>query len=94
MNQGKVYMLTLGQCTQELKDDWEKIVAVNKPIWLINLIEKYVLKQTESHHPFLTVHEEMPSMLNFSQGEDMMLSTYYIKFTICVAISDFQAVHL
>ena len=86
--------LTLGQCTQTLKDklkednDWEDIVAKYDPIQLLNLIEKYVLKQTESHCPYLAVQEEMRSMLNFSQGEDMTLGAYYKKFNTRVAIAD------
>ena len=45
-NRGKVYTLTLGQCTQTLKDklkednDWEDIAANYDPIQLLNLIEK------------------------------------------------------
>ena len=38
-------------------------------IRLLKLIEKSVLKQTESHSPYLEIQEEMRSMLNFSQGE-------------------------
>jgi hypothetical protein len=51
-------------------------------------IEKYVLKQTESHYPYLGIQERMRGMLNFSQGEDMTLSTYYEKFNTCVAIAE------
>ena len=85
-NRGKVYALTLGQCTQALKDklkedgDWEDIAEKYDSIRLLKLIEKYVLKQTESHYPFLAIQEEMWSMLNFSQGEDMTLGMYYKKF--------------
>ena len=57
------YTLTLGQCTQTLlkedSGDWEDIVAKYDSIRLLNLIEKYVLKQTESHYPYLAVQEEM-----------------------------------
>ena len=66
----------------------EDIAAKYDPIQLLNLIEKYVLKQTESHYPYLTVQEEMRSMLNFSQGEDMTLGAYYEKFNTRVAIAD------
>jgi hypothetical protein len=91
---GKVYTLTLGQCTQTLKDKlkkdrhWESIPLAYNPIGLLQLIEKYVLKQTESHYPYLVVQEEMQSMLNFSQGEDMSLGMFYEKFTTRVAIAD------
>jgi len=93
-NRGKVYALILGQCTQTLKDklkedgDWEDIAEKYDAIRLLKLIEKYVLKQTESHYPYLAIQEEMRSMLNFSQGEDMTLGMYYEKFNTRVSIAD------
>jgi aryl carrier-like protein len=60
-NRGKVYMLIIGQCTQALKDklkedvDWQAISDGYDSIRLMALIEKYVLKQTESHYPYLAV---------------------------------------
>jgi hypothetical protein len=93
-NRGKVYMLTIGQCTQALKDKlkedatWDTVSDTYDAIGLLALIEKYVLKQTESHYPYLAVQEESRSMLNFSQGEDMTLGMYYEKFTTRVAIAE------
>jgi hypothetical protein len=93
-NRGKVYTLTLGQCTQALKDklkedsNWESIASAYDIIGLLQLIEKYVLKQTESHYPYLAVQEEMQSMLNFSQGEDMSLGMFYKNITTRIAITD------
>ena len=86
-NCGKVYMLKIGQCTQALKDKlkedatWDTIADLYDSIGLLALIEKYVLKQTESHYPYLEVQEESRSMLNFSQGNEMTLVMYYEKFT-------------
>ena len=54
-NCNKVYMLTIGQCTQALKEklkedaNWDTISNSYDSIGLLALIEKYVLKQTESH---------------------------------------------
>ena len=93
-NRGKVYMLTIGQCTQALKDKlkedatWDTISDSYDSIGLLALIEKYVLKQTESHYPYLAVQEELRSMLNFAQGDDMTLGMYYEKFTTRVAIAE------
>ncbi len=93
-NCGKVYMLTIGQCTQALKDKlkedatWDTILDSYDSIGLLALIEKYVLKQTESHYPYLAVQEESRSMLNFAQSNDMTLGMYYKKFTTCVAIAE------
>jgi hypothetical protein len=93
-NRGKVYMLTIGQCTQALKDKlkedatWDTISDSYDAIGLLALIEKYVLKQTKSHYPYLAVQEESRSMLKFSQGEDMTLVMYYEKFTTRVAIAE------
>ena len=81
-NCGKVYMLTIMQCKQDLKDKlkedatWDTILDSYDSIGLLALIEKYVLKQTESHYPYLAVQEESRSMLNFSQGNDMTLGMY------------------
>ncbi len=57
-------------------------------IGLLALIEKYVLKQTESHYPYLAVQEESRSMLNFAQGDNMTLGMYYEKFIARVAIAE------
>ena len=57
-------------------------------IRLLKLIEKYVLKPMESHYPYHAVKEEMRSMLNFSQGEDMTLGMYYEKFNTRVAFAE------
>ena len=92
-NRGKVYTLTLRQCTQTLKDklkedsDKEDIAEKYDLIRLRKLIAKYVLKQTESHYPYLAIQEEMWSMLNFSQGEEMTLGMYCKKFNTCAAIA-------
>jgi hypothetical protein len=93
-NHGKVYMLTIGQCKQALKDKlkevgtWDAISDSYDFIGLLVLIEKYVLEQTESHYPYLVVQEESRSMLNFAQGDDMTLGMYYKKFTTCEAIAE------
>jgi hypothetical protein len=50
------------------------------------LIEKSVLKQTESHYQYLAVQEESRSMLNLAQGDDMTIGAYYEKFTTRMAI--------
>jgi hypothetical protein len=68
--------------------DCEDVAAHFDPIRLLKLIKKYVLKQTESHYPYLAVQEEMRGMLNFSQEEDMTLGTYYEKFNTRVAIAE------
>jgi len=95
-NRGKVYMLIIGQCTQALKDklkedvDWQAISDGYDSIRLMALIEKYVLKQTESHYPYLAVQEQSRSMLNFAQGDDVNIGTYYEKFTTRIAIYERQ----
>ena len=93
-NRGKVYMPTIGQCTQALKDklkedsDWDRISDSYNSIGLLGLVEKCVLKQTKSHYPYLAVQEELRSMLNFAQGDDVTLGMYYQKFTTRVAIAE------
>ena len=87
-------MLTIGQCTQALKDKlkedatWDTISDLYDSIGLLALIKKYILKQTESHNLYLAVQEESRSMPNFAQSNDMTLGMYYKKFTTCVAIAE------
>ena len=66
--------------------DWQAILDGYDSIRLMALIEKYVLKQTESHYPYLAVQEESRSMLNLAQGDDMTIGAYYEKFTTRMAI--------
>ena len=64
-NRGKVYMLIMGQCSQRLVDKlkqertWSTVDATPKdPIDLITLIERVVLKQSETdQYPWATLHE-------------------------------------
>jgi hypothetical protein len=75
-NQGKVYMLIMGQCTQRLQDklkqdvSWPTVDATPKsPISLINLIERVVLKQSDTdQYPWATLHEADMAIKNLRQG--------------------------
>ena len=70
-NQAKIYSLLIRQCTVSLKDkmkedaDWQDIANKYDHIWLVLLIEKTILKQTESKNPYQRVQDEMRAMLNF-----------------------------
>ena len=76
INQGKVYMLIMGQCTQRLQDKlkqdvkWATVDATPKdPIELVNLIEKIVLKQSETdQYPWATLHDADMAIKNLRQG--------------------------
>ena len=65
INRGKVYMLIMGQCTQRLQDklkqdiSWSTVDATPKnPIDLLNLIERVVLKQSETdQYPWAMLHD-------------------------------------
>ncbi len=84
-NQAKVYSLLMGQCTVPLKDkmkedaDWHNIADKYNHIWLVLLIEKTVLKQTESKNPYQRVQDKMRAMLNFQQAAGMNNNDYYEK---------------
>jgi len=84
-NQAKVYSLLMGQCTVPLKDkmkedpDWHDISDKYNHIWLLLLIEKTVLKQTESKNPYQRVQDEMRALLNFQQAAGMNNNDYYEK---------------
>ena len=73
-NCGKVYMLTIGQCTQALRDKlkedgtWDAISDSYNSIGLLTLIEKYVLKQTESHNPLSGGTRKVNKHVEFCSG--------------------------
>jgi len=75
-NRGKVYMLIMGQCTQRLQDklrqdiSWATVDTTPKnPIDLLNLIERVVLKQSETdQYPWATLHDADMAIKNMRQG--------------------------
>ena len=73
----------MGQCTVPLKEkmkedtDWHNIADKYNNIRLVLLIEKTVLKQTESNNPYQRVQDEMKAMLNFQQAARMNNNDYY-----------------
>ena len=71
-NRGKVYMLIMGQCTQRLRQDisWATVDTTPKnPIDLLNLIERVVLKQSETdQYPWATLHDADMAIKNMRQG--------------------------
>jgi hypothetical protein len=81
----KINSLQIGQCTVLLKDkmkedaDWRDIANKYDHIWLIMLIEKTVLKQTESKNPYQRAQDKMKAMLNFQQASGMNNNNYYEK---------------
>ena len=60
-NRAKIYSLLIGQCTVLSKDkmkgevEWIDIANKYDHIWIVQLIEKTVLKQTESKNPYQRV---------------------------------------
>jgi hypothetical protein len=83
----------MGQCTVPLKDkmkedtDWHDISDKYDHIRLLLLIEKTVLKQTESKNPYQRVQDEMRALLNFQQAAGMNNNDYYEKIANWVEIT-------
>ena len=81
-NRAKIYSLLIGQCTVPLKDkmkedaDWLDKANKYNHIWLVQLIEKTVLKQTKSKNPYQRVQDGMRAMLNFQQAAGMNNTNY------------------
>ncbi len=75
----------MGQCTVLLKDkmkkdpDWHDIANKYVHIRLLLLIEKTVLKQTESKNPYQRVQDKMRALSNFQQAAGMNNNDYYKK---------------
>ena len=59
--------------------DWLAISDKYNHIRLVQVIEKTVLKQTESKNPYQRVQDEMRAMLNFQQAAGMNNNDYYKK---------------
>jgi hypothetical protein len=59
--------------------DWVNISNKYDHIRLVQLIEKTVLKQTESKNPYQLVQDKMRAMLNFQQAAGMNNNDYYEK---------------
>ena len=67
--------------------DWHDIADKYAHIWLVHLIEKTVLKQTESKDPYQRFQDKMRVMLNFQQAAGMNNNNYYEKTANCVEIT-------
>ena len=82
--------MLIGQCTVSLKDkmkedaDWHNIANKYDHIRLVLLIEKTVLKQTESKNPYQRVQDEMRAMLNLQQADGMNNNNNFEKTANCV----------
>ena len=59
--------------------DWHDTADKYDHIWLLFLIEKTVLKQTESKNPYQRVQDKMRALLNFQQAAGMNNNDYYKK---------------
>lgn len=76
IHRGKVYMLIMGQRTQWLQDklkqdiSWPTVDATPKsPIELLNLIERVILKQSETdQYPWAMLHDADMAIKNLRQG--------------------------
>jgi hypothetical protein len=84
-NRAKIYSLLIGQCTVPLKDkmkedaDWLNIANKYEHIWLVQLIEKTVLNQSNIKNPYQHVQDKMRAMLKFQQTAGMNNNNYYKK---------------
>ncbi len=92
-SRGKIYSLLLGQCTQVLVDkmkqdaDWVKISGLFDPTLLFNLIEKFVLKQSDNQYKMAVLIAEQLSILLFRQDDQIGNATYYDQFTTRVEVA-------
>jgi len=70
----KVFNLILGQCTTALKDkmksdkEWETTTKSYNPIQLYKIVERSILKQSESEYVFATGYEHEIAVKTFKQG--------------------------
>jgi hypothetical protein len=91
-SRGKIYSLLLGQCTQVLVDkmkqaDWVETSGLFDPTLLFNLIEKFVLKQSNNQYKTAVLIDKQLSILSFGQDDQVGNATYYDWFTTRVEVA-------
>jgi len=97
-NNGKVFSLILGQCTQLLKKDqmkhdpgWTKLNTDQDPLELYKLIEKTVISQSGDCYPYATVYDHMHDLYTkqiqpSNQTNDQWYSTFNTNIEVGAAI--------
>jgi hypothetical protein len=82
-NRGKVYLLLLGQCTQDLCDKmkqdttWVRVSEMFDPIQVFKLIKKFVLKQSNNQYTTAVMTAKQLSILSFCQDNQVPNATHY-----------------
>jgi hypothetical protein len=85
---GKIYSLLLGQCTHvligKMKQDagWGMVSDSFNPITLFELIEKFVLKQSDNQYKIAVLIAEFLPNFFFHQDDQVSYATYYACFTL------------
>ncbi len=74
-SRGKVYSLILGQCTTVLLDkmkqdaDWQVVSDSYDQLKLLNLIKKFILKQSNNQYKIAVVTEQLKLLLAYRQDD-------------------------
>jgi hypothetical protein len=92
-SRGKVYLLLLGQCSQELVDKmkqdttWVMVSESFDPILLSKLIKKFVQRQSDNQYKTVVLIAEQLSISSFRQDDQVPNVTYYNQFTTRVKVA-------
>ena len=94
LSRGKVYSLVLGQCTTVLLDklkqdsDWQIVSDSYDPLKLLNLIEKYILKQSDNQYKIGIVIEQLKLLHTYRQDDGMTNAAYYNRFKTRIDVAE------
>jgi hypothetical protein len=93
-SRGKVYSLVLGQCSTVLLDkmkqdaDWQAVSDSYNPLRLLNLIKKFILKQSDNQDKIGIVIKHMIPLLVYWQDDGVTNALYYNRFKTRVDVAE------
>jgi hypothetical protein len=97
-SRGKIYSLLLGQCTQVLVDkikqdaDWQAASDSYDPLKLLKLIEKSILKQSDTQYKIGIIIEQLKLLLAYWQDDGVTNAVYYDQFKTRVDVAEHNGV--
>jgi hypothetical protein len=97
-SRGKVYSLVLGQCTTVLLNkmkqdtDWQADSESYVPLKLLKLIEKFILKQSNSQYKIGIVIKQLKLLLVYWQDDGVTNVAYYDWFKTRVDVTEYIGV--
>ncbi len=93
-SRGKVYSLVLSQCTTVLINkmkqdaDWQAVNDSYNPLRLLELIKKFILKQSDNQYKIGILVEQLKVLLVHWQDDGVTNALYYDRFKTRVDVAE------